>query len=94
MKKIVDRHYEIETMDKPTNDLQDAAIDRFLALRNEGGLIKKPGTSEFLDWLKALQTFTAAPYSTSKLRDETLKSSLPYRELLLKLCPILLNFKQ
>lgn len=93
LKRIIDRHYEVENLkrqddekiDPPTEDLQDAAITRFLSIRTEGGLIKKPGTSEFLDWLKALQTFMETPYSASKLngadKDE---KRLPYPELLLK----------
>ncbi|MCU0552315.1 MAG: MoxR family ATPase [Leptolyngbya sp. Prado105] len=67
LKRIIDRHYQIENLKReekiapPEADLQDAAIERFLSIRTEGGLIKKPGTSEFLDWLKALQTFMATP---------------------------------
>ena len=85
LKQIVDRHYQIESLELPKDDLQDAAIMRFLSVRNEGGLIKKPGTSEFLDWLKALQTFMGKPYSADKLTGSDQKSNLlPYPELLLK----------
>ncbi len=84
LQRIVDRHYQIETATPPpTAALQSAAIDRFLEVRNfEGGLVKKPGTSEFLDWLKALQIFGAKPYDPVKLDRE--KKLLPYPELLLK----------
>ncbi len=85
LKQIIDRHYELDTKTAPpTADLQSAAIERFLAVRNrEGGLVKKPGTSEFLDWLKALQIFgEKAPYDPSKLEQE--QDVLPYPELLLK----------
>ncbi|WP_295458817.1 MoxR family ATPase [uncultured Thiodictyon sp.] len=34
--------------------LIDAAVERFLALRERDDLFKKPGTSELLDWLRAL----------------------------------------
>lgn len=91
--RIIARHYEVENLNRqedetvrpPEENLQEAAIARFLSVRNEGGLIKKPGTSEFLDWLKALQTFTGKPYSASKLtgKDKEEKK-LPYPELLLK----------
>lgn len=91
LKRIIDRHYEIENLKQeekiapPEADLQDAAIERFLSIRTEGGLIKKPGTSEFLDWLKALQTFMATPYSASKLNgDDKKENRVPYPELLLK----------
>jgi MoxR-like ATPase len=87
LKQIVDRHYQIgnETpaVSIPSGDLQSAAIDRFLEVRNrEGGLVKKPGTSEFLDWLKALQIFGETPYDPVKLKQE--QDRLPYPELLLK----------
>ena len=85
LKQIIDRHYQIEQLELPKNDLQDAATARFILLRNEGGLVKKPGTSEFLDWLKALQTHTQKPYSASKLIGEDQKANkLPYLEVLLK----------
>lgn len=94
LKRIIDRHYEVENLKRqedekiepPKADLQDAAIARFLSVRNEGGLIKKPGTSEFLDWLKALQTFVGTPYSASKLiGSDQEEKRLPYPELLLKI---------
>jgi MoxR-like ATPase len=90
LKKIIDRHYQVEKLEQPDlelpqDDLQEATIQRFLTVRNEGGLIKKPGTSEFLDWLKALQTFMGQPYSAAKLIGEDQeKKQLPYPELLLK----------
>lgn len=85
LKQIIERHYQIEQLELPKDDLQDATIARFISLRNEGGLVKKPGTSEFLDWLKALQTHSGKPYSASKLIGEDQKSNkLPYLEVLLK----------
>jgi MoxR-like ATPase len=93
LKKIIARHYEIEALNRradedvmpPEAELQEAAIDRFLLVRDEGGLIKKPGTSEFLDWLKALQTFMGEPYSAKKLIEtDQEENKLPYPELLLK----------
>ncbi|NEN99732.1 MAG: MoxR family ATPase, partial [Moorea sp. SIO3I7] len=43
---------------------------------------KTPGTSEFLDWLKALHTFDSKPYNPKQLEKNKL---LPYPELLFKL---------
>jgi MoxR-like ATPase len=83
LRKIVNAHYETQIESQlPSPKLIDAASDRFLQLRQNGGFFKPPGTSEFLDWLSALQSFDAKPYSASKL---TTANPLPYRELLLKL---------
>jgi MoxR-like ATPase len=81
LKVIVDKHYEIE-QEPLQSQLAQNAINRFLKVWNEGGLFKKPGTSEFLDWLKALHTFGSEPYDAERLIEENL---LPYRELLFKL---------
>jgi MoxR-like ATPase len=82
LKEILALHFQIQKQAPPEADLQDAAIEKFLAVRNEGGLVKKPGTSEFLDWLKALYTFGERPYKAEKLKSD---DKLPYRELLLKI---------
>jgi len=82
LKQIIERHYQIRKNPPPPLKLADTAVNRFLNVWGEGGLFKKPGTSEFLDWLKALHTFEPKPYEASKLKDDTL---LPYPELLFKL---------
>jgi MoxR-like ATPase len=82
LQEIVDKHYQISMETPPSNDLVKIAIARFLNIWNEGGLFKKPGTSEFLDWLKALHTFESKPYNAEQLKKDKL---LPYRELLFKL---------
>ena len=87
LKKIVDAHYEtkaklVKSAKKPGPKLFKAATERFLDLRKQGTLYKNPGTSEFLDWLDALQGFSSRPYSASKLSSE---SAIPYPELLFKL---------
>lgn len=82
LKEILSLHFQLQEQAPPANDLQDAAIEKFLAVRNEGGLIRKPGTSEFLDWLKALYSFGEHPYEAEKLRSDP---RLPYRGLLLKI---------
>jgi MoxR-like ATPase len=67
---------------KDSESLRDLATSRFLKLRDEG-LSKKPGTSEYLDWMEALLGFdeTSRARIDRSLRDER----LPYRELLVKL---------
>ncbi len=82
LQEIVEKHYQICQEAPPPADLVKTAVDRFLNVWNEGGLFKKPGTSEFLDWLKALHTFESKPYNAAQLKKDKL---LPYRELLFKL---------
>ncbi len=83
LEKIVDRHYHIKGDKQPLSTLVTSAIERFQNLRSEGGLHKKPGTSEFLDWIEALQNFGSGPYKPSQVAD--MNSALPYPELVLKL---------
>ncbi|AKG20138.1 AAA family ATPase [Calothrix sp. 336/3] len=82
LQEIVRSHYQICQENPPTSDLMQTAIKRFLNIWNEGGLFKKPGTSEFLDWLTALHQFGSEPYNAAQLAEDKL---LPYRELLFKL---------
>jgi MoxR-like ATPase len=82
LQEIVEKHYRIREEAPPPSALVENAIERFLSVWNEGGLFKKPGTSEFLDWLKALHTFEPKPYNAAQLKKDKL---LPYRELLFKL---------
>ncbi|NEU83156.1 MoxR family ATPase [Nostoc sp. UIC 10630] len=82
LQEIIEKHYKIREETPPPSALVENAIDRFLSVWNEGGLFKKPGTSEFLDWLKALHTFEPKPYNAAQLKKDKL---LPYRELLFKL---------
>jgi len=85
LSRIVDAHYQATTLAQeetpPKTDLVKAAATRFLELRREGGLYKKPSTSEFLDWIEALQHFGDKPYAVSTLKKV---SPLPYLELLIK----------
>ncbi|GGE74804.1 MAG TPA: MoxR family ATPase [Paenalcaligenes hominis] len=60
--------------------LLDAALSRFYALRNASGLKKKPSTSEFLDWLGLLLSHSA---STDSLRDQNLTQT-PFLGALIK----------
>jgi MoxR-like ATPase len=89
LKEIVALHYQPQQETNaeqpegmPPDALTTTAIARFLKVWNEGGLFKKPGTSEFLDWLKALNSFEKTPYSAKQLEKDKI---LPYRELLFKL---------
>ena len=81
LKEIIEKHHQIRQEKLPSTSLLNNAIERFLEIWNKGGLFKKPGTSEFIDWLKALHTFESQPYSAKKLKEDKL---LPYRELLFK----------
>ncbi|AQS51185.1 ATP-binding protein [Paenalcaligenes hominis] len=60
--------------------LLDAALSRFYALRNASGLKKKPSTSEFLDWLGLLLSHSA---STDSLGDQNLTQT-PFLGALIK----------
>jgi MoxR-like ATPase len=82
--RIVQLHAALRNQAGPEPALIQAAAQRFLALRRQDLLHKKPGTSEFLDWLQALQHFNpAAPYAVEALQQDD--QPLPYPELLFKL---------
>jgi MoxR-like ATPase len=88
LRKIVEAHYGTESPDsvlKETgkNELVNVAIDRFLSLRESGGLFKNPSTSEFLDWIDALIEFGNGRAIVSMLRSADEKQ-IPFRELLFK----------
>lgn len=90
LKQIVEAHYKqaqedeknlnLKSDSEPSPELIESAIDRFLGVRQEKWS-KVPGTSEFLDWLSALQQFGNKPFDSVELK--TIKN-LPYRELLFK----------
>jgi MoxR-like ATPase len=82
LQAIVDEHYKAGEEPVPSPELVTAATERFLTVRQDGGLHKKPGTSEFLDWLRALHSFGAAPHAAQALETE---GAIPYPELLYKL---------
>jgi hypothetical protein len=72
-----------EDANTPAAELVGAACKRFLQVRGKGDLYKKPGTSEFLDWLEALWNFRKIPDVVENLKQEEAK--LHYPELLFKL---------
>ena len=90
LKQIVEAHYQQAQEDakklnlksdaEPSPELIESALKRFLDVREEKWS-KLPGTSEFLDWLSALQQFGKNPFDSVELK--TIKN-LPYRELLFK----------
>jgi MoxR-like ATPase len=90
LKQIVEAHYQQAQEDakklnlksdaEPSPELIESALERFLDVRKEKWS-KMPGTSEFLDWLSALQQFGKNPFDSVELK--TIKN-LPYRELLFK----------
>ncbi len=83
LKKIVEAHYKRELASNiPSQDLVEKAVTRFNHLRDTTR-IKKPGTSEFLDWIEALQTFrNEGPHQPEDLSDDY---PVPYPETLFKL---------
>ncbi len=84
LQAIVDAHYQQAKGVKPPDAaLIEAACGRFLQVRGKGDLYKKPGTSELLDWLKALHQFRTLPDLAQTLKQDDAK--LPYPELLFKI---------
>lgn len=81
LKQIVEKHFKND--ETPTSeDLSAEAVERFLKLRLEGRWHKNPGTSEFLDWLKCLQTFFPSPFDAKELSKT---KTVPFPGLLFKL---------
>lgn len=87
LKAIVDAHYSLrkarDAVEPPAAALVKAACARFLAVRGKGDLYRKPGTSEFLDWLEALRGFQDLPGLMEILNSD--EANLPYPELLFKI---------
>lgn len=81
LRLIVEAHYQERGKALPKADLVETAANRFLELRQRGDLFKNPSTSEFLDWVEALQSFDSKPYAVSRLKKV---QPLPYPELLFK----------
>ncbi|BCM92639.1 hypothetical protein IAD21_04521 [Abditibacteriota bacterium] len=81
MGQIVDTHYQTENKKPPEQNLATGAIDRFQQVRQDANLFRKPGTSEFLDWLEALHSFDDKEASPQLVAQDP----IPYPELLFKL---------
>lgn len=72
-----------QTVKQPDDgQLVNRAIECFLEIRKEKSLVKKPGTSEFLDWLKALRSFDGEILNLAEQLTQGIP--LPHRELLFK----------
>ena len=84
LQAIVSKHYEVKQEIAPEEDLVQAATERFIKVREDAGLFKLPGTSELLDWLKALHSFDETDF-VEQLTNEKNEKYIPYRELLFKL---------
>lgn len=82
LKQIIEQHYQIRKATTPPESLVDTAIEQFLAVWKKDDLFKKPGTSELLDWLRALHEFEPESYEADQLKHDQV---LPYPELLFKL---------
>jgi MoxR-like ATPase len=86
LQEIVNAHYRNPKYNSeknpPSTELLKAAANKFLEIRQAGGLFKNPGTSEFLDWIEALQNFASKPFTASELNNS---KHIPYPELLFKL---------
>jgi MoxR-like ATPase len=88
LQKIVEAHYgelaePVAAARSFKQELVDAAIDRFLKLRESKALFKSPATSEFLDWLDAMVEFGDGGKLVTLLKGDDDKR-LPFREVLLK----------
>ena len=81
LQQIVNKHYEVQNETKPEEKLIKAVTERFIKLHQDTSLFKLPGTSEMLDWLKALHSFD----ETDFIEQLTATEAIPYRELLFKL---------
>lgn len=81
LQRIIEEHYRIREA-KPSVELTASAAQRFIMMRNEGNLHKRPSTSEFIDWIEALHSFDLTPYKSEQFNDEP---SIPFPSLLLKL---------
>lgn len=83
LKEIIEVHNSFNDIDLP--DLSagnaDVAIRSFLQLRNDRGLFKKPGTSEFLDWLKVLRS----DFYDKEDFEKRIEAKLPFPGVLIKL---------
>ena len=90
LQRIVEAHYGVDISEAKSSlksgfdgVFANAAIDKFIGLRNAGNLFKNPGTSEFLDWLDAMMEFGKADTLLPSLRSLDSKQ-LPFREVLFK----------
>jgi MoxR-like ATPase len=82
LQKIEAEHYRVQG--EPVPDFAAAAADRFQKIRDDTSLYKKPGTSEFLDWVEALRGFSLPGQPQISL---AAAGKVPFPGLLFKLRP-------
>jgi MoxR-like ATPase len=83
LRKIIDAHYPPSVDAVPDARLVEAASQKLIAIREQPGLFKYPGTSEFLDWIAAMTKFGETSPLLQQLQVLDSKS-IPFREVLLK----------
>jgi hypothetical protein len=83
LKKIIAAHYPTAGKGQPTKPLIDAAVNKLIEIREERGLFKQPGTSEFLDWIAAMLKFGSVQNLVKQLQKPDSKA-IPFREVLFK----------
>ena len=86
LENIVKSHYDVRSQTNlPEPELITEAVAGFLKIRENQSLYKKPGTSELLDWLKALESYLAKPFDAVQLKSQLQESeTVPYPEVLFK----------
>ena len=89
LQQIVDIHYQHkkkkqELENPPQHELVQQTANLFIAIRADKGLFKIPGTSEFLDWLDALNLCQSKQNPNPPYPIDDLKAGkpIPYRELI------------
>lgn len=83
LKKIIAAHYSTTGEEQPSKPLIDAAVNKLMAVREDRGLFKQPGTSEFLDWIAAMIKFGSVQKLVGQLENQDSKA-IPFREVLFK----------
>ena len=82
LQQIVAAHYRVRG--EPAPDFVAPAVNRFKTIREDISLYKKPGTSEFLDWVEALRGFVPPGRPQPVVAAE---GKVPFPGLLFKLRP-------
>ncbi len=96
LQEIVNCHYQYKQQQEQDNKEKIEPLDSkyvaqaaklFIKIRENKGLFKIPGTSEFLDWLDALYHCQTKrnPKPPFSLKDLQEGQSIPYRELIFKI---------
>jgi len=86
LENIIKVHYASQPKATlPEAELVKEAVAGFLKIRENQSLYKKPSTSEFLDWLKVLQSYLPKPFDVNQLKNQLQEQDkVPYSEVLFK----------